>query len=150
MQFWHTELFYCWWSKTAWPLSGHTIIENTTLIKYALVLLLFLDVMHSHSHIMLCLDVGNQTHNSNHSTMKSLIPTLSPKVNLRLTLTLALLTLLNPTNPNHSGKWRWWWTLTMCTAWLCMALLETWQLTLRNILITIDAFWCVGFNGLST
>jgi len=83
------------------------LLKIPFLVKYALVLLLFLDVTPTVplSH-MICLHVGNPTHNSTHSMLGSPIPTISPKVNLtlilRLMLTLALLTLLNPTNPNRN------------------------------------------------
>jgi len=48
-----------------------------------------------------CAHVRNLTYNSTHSTLGSLMPTLSPKLNLTLIPTL---TLTNPTNLNRNSR----------------------------------------------
>ena len=86
------------------------LLKIPPLIKYALVLLLFLDVTPTVPlpHAVPTRRSGAR-HNSTHSTLGSPIPTLSPKVNLtlilRLTLTLAL-TLLTATILNKKASIR--------------------------------------------
>ena len=97
------------------------LLKMPSIIKYALVLLLFLDVIPVPLPHILCLHVGNPTQLHSLHVGKSYAhpisksrPQPNPKTNPNPSP--------NPANPNHCEKWRWWWTLTVCRVWLCMTL----------------------------
>jgi len=90
------------------------LLKMPSIIKYALVLLLFLDVTPRPTPtytVPTRRQPGTQLHSLHvgksyaHPITKSR-PHPNPKTNPNPSP--------NPANPNHCEKWRWWWTLTVC------------------------------------